>query len=87
MRGKKPLATNKLELVGLGEIAQIAGVDKSTVCLWRKRFSDFPKAIAQLSVGPIFVKAEVTLWILTCSPQVVRRGTKGGYAITQMRGF
>jgi hypothetical protein len=51
------------DLVGIYEIATLAGVGPSAVVNWRKRFTDFPKPIADLKSGPIFQEAQVKIWL------------------------
>jgi hypothetical protein len=51
------------ELVGLSEIAEIAGVSRSAVANWRARFRDFPKPVAELQSGPVFLRLEVRKWM------------------------
>lgn len=51
------------ELVGLYEIATIARVSPQAVANWRKRFSDFPRPVAELRSGPVFKSSEVRQWL------------------------
>jgi chromosome partitioning protein len=51
------------ELVGINEIAEIAGVSKQAVANWRVRSSDFPQPIATLASGPVFRRAQVRAWL------------------------
>src|SRR5438034_287798 len=51
------------ELVGLQEIATLAGVTPSAVANWRRRFLDFPEPIAELKSGPVFRKGQILLWL------------------------
>ncbi len=39
-------------LIGIYEVADLAGVSSSAVVNWRKRFSDFPAPLAYLKSGP-----------------------------------
>lgn len=50
-------------LIGLYEIAELANVSPSAVANWRKRFSDFPAALAELKSGPVFSENHVKLWL------------------------
>lgn len=52
------------ELVGLQEIADIAGVSASAVANWRKRFHDFPTPVADLRSGPVFSEGIVRAWLV-----------------------
>ncbi|WP_405131388.1 hypothetical protein MHB43_03995 [Paenibacillus sp. FSL H8-0317] len=51
------------QFVGMYEIAKIANVTNAAVTNWRKRYSDFPKAVAELKSGPIFNTWEIDLWL------------------------
>ena len=50
-------------LMGLNEIAQLAGVSPSAVSNWRKRSTDFPKPIQELNSGPVFSKVQIQEWL------------------------
>ena len=50
-------------LVGCAEIAEMAGVQVSAVSNWRKRYKDFPNAVAELRMGPVFCLAAIEKWI------------------------
>ena len=51
------------DLVGLYEIAQMAQVGTSAVANWRKRFSDFPRPVAELKSGPVFQREQIRSWL------------------------
>lgn len=53
----------KLPLVGLTEIAQRAGVQKSAVAMWRVRHESFPDTVADLRGGPVFWWPDVKRWL------------------------
>jgi len=53
----------QFDLIGLYEIAGLAGVSPPAVANWRKRSSDFPKPVAELKSGPVFRKAEIRAWL------------------------
>ena len=50
-------------LLGLGEIAQLAGVSTSAVSNWRNRLDDFPAPLEELSSGPVFSKMQISEWL------------------------
>ena len=50
-------------LIGLYEIAELAGVSSSAVANWRKRFVDFPEPLVELKSGPVFSERDVQLWL------------------------
>jgi len=51
------------DLVGLAEIAQMAGVSSQAVANWRARSSDFPQPLAELRSGPVFSSLQVRKWV------------------------
>ena len=50
-------------LIGIYEIAELAGVTASAVANWRKRFADFPAPLAELKSGPVFGESQIKLWL------------------------
>jgi len=52
-----------LELIGLYEVAELAGVSPSAVANWRRRNPDFPRPVATLKSGPVFRASEVRAWL------------------------
>lgn len=51
------------ELVGLAEIADLAGVGKTVVANWRARDPRFPTPVANLRAGPVFANDAVTRYL------------------------
>lgn len=51
------------ELVGINEIADLAGVSRQAVANWRVRFSSFPKPAAELKSGPVFRARVIRAWL------------------------
>lgn len=51
------------ELVGINEIAEMAGVSRQAVVNWRARFGNFPTPVADLKAGPIFIRSQVRAWL------------------------
>jgi len=51
------------ELVGINEIAEMAGASKQVVANWRARIANFPKPIAVLASGPVFRRSQVRSWL------------------------
>lgn len=51
------------ELLGLQEIADLAGVTASAVANWRRRFPDFPAPVVELKSGPVFAGPAVRVWL------------------------
>mgnify|MGYP001430146551 CR=1 FL=1 len=51
------------ELVGIGEIAEMAGVSRQAVVNWRVRAADFPIPVTELASGPIFRRSQIRSWL------------------------
>jgi chromosome partitioning protein len=51
------------DLVGIAEIAQMAGVGPAAVANWRARRRGFPEPIAELRAGPVFSRVAVRRWL------------------------
>jgi chromosome partitioning protein len=51
------------ELVGIGEIAEMAGVSRQAVANWRVRTSNFPRPVTELTSGPIFRRSQIRSWL------------------------
>jgi chromosome partitioning protein len=58
------------DLIGIFEIAELAGVGPSAVANWRKRSIDFPRPVADLKSGPVFRRQEVRAWLKRRKRQV-----------------
>ncbi|MGH9169722.1 MAG: N-6 DNA methylase [Acidimicrobiales bacterium] len=56
--------TSQAPLVGIPEIADIAGVGRSAVSNWRKRHADFPQARLQAASGALFDLEAVERWLI-----------------------
>lgn len=62
----------KLDVMGTAEIAQRLGVSKSRANqIVRER--DFPEAAVRLTMGPIWMTADVEAWIARRRPQLADR--------------
>ena len=51
------------DFVGVGEIAEMAGVTKQAVSNWRARYEDFPTPVQILQSGPVWDKEAMELWV------------------------
>lgn len=51
------------DLVGINEIAGMAGVTTQAVANWRTRSSDFPQPLKELASGPVFRRTQVRAWL------------------------
>lgn len=59
-----------MDLVGLSEVAEIAGVSRQAVVNWRTRFSDFPPPAAELASGPVWTRDDIDNWLKRRENQV-----------------
>ena len=50
-------------MVGLAEVAQLAGVSTAAVSNWRNRFPDFPEPVEMLRAGPVFDGHQIRRWL------------------------
>jgi len=50
-------------LVAAADIARMAGVGRSAVSNWRRRYAGFPKPVAGTAASPLFALAEVEAWL------------------------
>lgn len=50
-------------LVGIAEIADLAGVTKQAVGNWRLRYDHFPRPIQSLQSGPVWDREQVSDWV------------------------
>ena len=51
------------ELLGIAEIAELAGVTKQAVSNWRVRYDHFPRPIQNLQSGPVWEREKVNDWV------------------------
>lgn len=51
------------DLVGLFEIAKMAGVTPAAVANWRARHPGFPLPVSELRSGPVFQRSQVRKWL------------------------
>lgn len=52
-----------MDLIGLSEIAELAGVSRQAVTNWRARMKDFPTPIAELMSGPVWRLEDINRWL------------------------
>src|SRR5689334_12570066 len=53
----------EIKMVGLAEVAELAGVTPAAVSNWRTRFDDFPQPLAALRSGPVFDESHIRRWL------------------------
>jgi chromosome partitioning protein len=54
-----------MELLGLSEVAELAGVSKQAVTNWRSRYKGFPEPASELVSGPVWRKEDIERWLRT----------------------
>jgi cellulose biosynthesis protein BcsQ len=52
-----------MELIGVSEIATLAGVSAAAISNWRSRHANFPKPVAEMQSGPAFDKIQIVDWL------------------------
>ncbi|MFY9262634.1 MAG: N-6 DNA methylase [Actinomycetaceae bacterium] len=55
--------TDRAQLIGPSDIADLAKVSRGAVSNWRRRHSDFPEPVAGTSANPLFKVVEVRQWL------------------------
>ncbi|MDW5267802.1 MULTISPECIES: AAA family ATPase [Acidobacteriaceae] len=53
---------DEVSLLGVSEIADLLAVSKQTVSNWRTRDEAFPKPMADLKSGPVWMRNEIVIW-------------------------
>ena len=51
------------DLLGIAEIAELAGVSKQAVSNWRARYDHFPRPAQTLQSGPVWQREKVASWV------------------------
>jgi hypothetical protein len=51
------------DIVGITEIAEMAGVTSQAVANWRTRSADFPLPLKDLASGPVFRRSQIRAWL------------------------
>jgi len=57
------------DLLGLSDIARLAGVRRNVVANWRDRHDDFPQPAENPSTGPLFRRQDIADWLVSNRPQ------------------
>ena len=64
------------DIVGVGEIAEMAGVSTAAVANWRARGHSFPEPLFVKKAGPFFSRRAVQRWLKRRRNKQTRKGTK-----------
>ena len=64
-----------LDLVGLAEAAELAGVGRAALSLRRKQHFNFPMPVAELRCGPVWFRWQIELYLA----EERRLGRRGWY--------
>ena len=51
-------------LIGIPEIAEVAGVQRTAVSNWRKRSTDFPTPVVETPSGVLFDLSQIETWLI-----------------------
>lgn len=51
------------DLIGIAEIADLAGVSKQVISNWHARYDHFPRPIQRLRSGPVWKREAVEMWV------------------------
>jgi type I restriction enzyme M protein len=65
------------DLLGMTDIARLAGVSRTVVANWRTRHKDFPTPTAEPTAGPIFRREDVVGWLEKHRPDKAKIGPLG----------
>src|SRR6266581_7709198 len=57
------MTSTESDLLGISDIARLAGVSRTVVSNWRSRHRDFPIPAAEPTAGPVFRRTEVAEWV------------------------
>ena len=74
------------DLMGLSDIARLAGVQRSAVANWRDRHDSFPKPVPVAGAGPVFERDAVLAWLEANRPTNLRLEQWLWDAACQVRG-
>ena len=71
-----------VDLVGLAEAAELAGIGRSALSLRRKQHSNFPQPAAELCCGPIWFRWQIEAYLA----EERRLGRRGWYGLRLRAG-
>lgn len=72
----------KLDLVGLAEAAELAGIGRAALSLRRRQHRNFPEPVAELRCGPIWFRWQIGTYLA----EERRLGRRGWYGQRLRRG-
>jgi len=59
-------------LVGIAEVADLAGIAKQAVSNWRLRHDHFPRPLQNLRSGPVWDRQQISNWMKGCRGEETR---------------
>ena len=65
-----------MDLVGLAEIAEMAGVSRQAVTNWTARHDSFPEPLARLAAGPVWRRTDIAKWLVAQGLQADKPRTR-----------
>jgi type I restriction enzyme M protein len=77
---------NSTDLLGLSDVARLAGVRPSAVANWRDRYKDFPAPAANSGAGPAFQRDDIVSWLERNRPDQAKRVKPLGIEAQLWRG-
>jgi hypothetical protein len=74
--GEQPSGDVRLDLVGLAEAAELAGIGRAALCRRRNEHPSFPAPVANLRCGPVWFRWQIQTYLA----EERRLGRRGWYA-------
>jgi hypothetical protein len=71
-----------VDLVGLAEAAELAGIGRAALSLRRQQHTNFPKPVAELRCGPIWFRWQIEIYLA----EERRLGRRGWYGLRVRTG-
>jgi chromosome partitioning protein len=75
-----------MQLLGISEIAKLAGITRQAITNWRSRYKDFPNPTCELGSGPVWKREDIEHWLKNREVQMTKTisfiNLKGGVGKT-----
>ena len=59
---KRPKSVRPADLMGVAEVAEMAGLPRTTITVWKVR-GKLPEPWAVLAMGPVWLRGDIAEWI------------------------